>query len=89
MLKSLDLKIADKTHGSNRVVVTLHSTKENLQRVAEMEEDAQTKQEEMRPMNIEKQDVAMCLKEEVGKNRSREKGESGQVSLKGRTMEIR
>ena len=90
MLKSPDLKIADKTHGSNRVVVTLHSTKENLQRVAKMEEnpkrlmeEAQTKQEEMRTRNIEKQDVAMCLKEEVGKKRSREKGEAGQVSFKG------
>ena len=82
MLKSRDLKIADKTHGSNRVVVTLHSTKENLERVAKMEEnpkrlmeEAQTKQEEMRPRNIEKQDVAMCLKEEVGKKKGHERRE--------------
>ena len=54
--------------------VKMQSTNENLERAAKMEEnlkrlmeEAQTKQEEVRPRSIEEQDVMWCLEEEVGK----------------------
>ena len=68
--------ILEKFEGLRMVMtsVKMQSTNENLEHAAKMEEnlkrlmeEAQTKQEEVRPRSIEEQDVMWCLEEEVGK----------------------
>ena len=75
--------------------VKMQLTRESRQRATKMEEnlnrlmeEAQAKQEETRPRNIEEQDVT-CVSKRKLEERSRKKAEAGQVSSKGGTMEMR